>query len=118
MSTCHRLSKGWTRGAAGGLATPRGWPSPDQATSPPPSRGGLWVGPRLLLGGCFAWLSQVDGRLPSSFAQISVGKGLSVNYSMYLCLCPAKQYCPNTCATWLIVNAYVFKIANFSSFIP
>ena len=27
-----------------------------------------------------------------------------------------KQYSPNTCGTWLIVNAYVFKIANFSSF--
>ena len=27
-----------------------------------------------------------------------------------------KQYSPNTCGTWLIVNAYVFKIAYFSPF--
>ena len=36
---------------------------------------------------------------------------------MHLCLCPGKQYSPNTCGTRLIVNAYVYKIANFSSFL-
>jgi hypothetical protein len=47
--------KGQQRGASGGR-TP-----PDLATSPPPSYGGLWAGPGLLLGWYFAQMTQVDG---------------------------------------------------------
>ena len=69
-----------------------------------------------LLVGALPRLSRVDGHLPCSFARISIRKRPSVNFSMYLCLCPAKQCCPNTCVTRSIVNAYVLKFASFSSF--
>jgi len=84
MSTCHRLSKGWLRGAGGGSTAPRGRLPPDQAALPPPSCGGLWAGLGSLLGGNFAQLSQVDGRLHCFFARISVGMRLSVNFP---CIC-------------------------------
>jgi len=99
MSSCHHLSKGWMRGASRG------------------SRGGLWTGHGSLLGGALPWLNRVDGHIHCSFVQIRVGKRLSMNYSMYLCLCPTKQYSPNKCGTWLIVNAYVFKIAQPPMFV-
>jgi hypothetical protein len=42
-------------------------------------------------------LSWVGWRLCHSFAQISVGKCILVNFSMHLCLWPAKYACTKTC---------------------
>ena len=46
-----------------------------------------------------------------------IEKRFLVYSPMYLYLCPAKQYSPNTCGTWSIVNAYVFKIAQPPMFV-
>ena len=90
MLTCHRLSKGWPRGANGGSLAPRGKPPPNQVPSPLPSCGGLWDGPGLLLGWFFIRMMKVAGRFYYSIAQIRVGKRLLVKFSMHLCLCPTK----------------------------
>jgi hypothetical protein len=58
------------------------------------------------LPGCF----DLMGFLYLFLAQISVMKRLLVYSPIYLC--PTKQYSPNACGTWSIVNAYVFKIAQ------
>ena len=57
IPSCHRQTKGRQRGAGRGSPAPRGWPPPDLAPSPPPSRGGLWTGPRPLLGWYFIWMN-------------------------------------------------------------
>jgi hypothetical protein len=86
MEACHCQRKGWPRGTYRGLLAPRGRPPPDHVPPPLPSRGGLWSEHGSLLGGALPWLSQVDGCLCYSFAQICVGKHLSMNFSIYLCL--------------------------------
>jgi hypothetical protein len=115
MASSYSHSKGWLRGAGQGVGVPRVWPHPDRASSPPPSHGGLWTGPRLLLGWCFTQIVCVDG--PSLlfhlriFALCFIKKvpfGIFSHVFVFMSL--------NTCGTWSIVNAYVFKIGNFSSF--
>ena len=103
MPSCHRQTKGWQRGAGRGSPAPRGRPPPDLAPSPPPLRDGLVLGPGLLLSRYYAQIVVLDGPLYLAFAQIGVGKRLSVYSPMYLCLCSAKQYSPNTCGTRSII---------------
>ena len=57
MEACLHQSMGWPRSAGGGSPTPRGRPPPDQASLPPPSHGGLLVGPGSLLGWYFAQMT-------------------------------------------------------------
>jgi hypothetical protein len=54
--------------------------------------------------------------LPYSFVQISIGKRLSVKSSMYLCVMTYKIIFSKYMWNWLIVNSYMIKFANFSSF--
>jgi hypothetical protein len=86
MEACHHLSKERQGGINRGSAAPRGWLPRDHVPQPPSLRGGLWAGHGSLLSGALPQFSQVDGCLCYSFAQISVKKRLSMNFSMYLCL--------------------------------
>jgi hypothetical protein len=74
MEPCHCERKEWLRGTREGAASPRDRPVPDQAISPPPLCGGLWVGHGLMPRGASPNLAWFGGRLPCFFARISVWK--------------------------------------------
>jgi len=86
----------------GGQEAPTGGhPSPDKAASPPPSRGGLWAGPGLLLGWYFARMTKVAGRVYCSFAQIRVKTPFGEIFHVFVFM---------TCKT--IFSKYMWNFVN------